>query len=390
MRRRAVFTMGVIMCFCMFLSLSMQAALADIDETGPSNAPVRIHRKELRSRHHEAHHANTVDCDGLGGARPLPPAPAGALSFFTIGDWGVRGMKVGGESQMSVARGMSCAARRAPIKFVATLGDNFYGAGVSSVDDQQFRYKFETVYDDASLQVPWFPALGDHDHCGDVRAQADYSKKSERWTMPREYYQQWIDFEGGVAQLVFVDWVRLEGKFTERQDDRRFYDRLRENQAGAAAAEAHWEWLRETLRRGDPTWRVVIGHRPLISVSSRAERDDAAFPAEGRTRKALRELMEASKVDLWINGHDHTVQVACSDAGGAATRFVTAGVGGYDLHALVDSSRWHPETVYANNTYHGFAAHRITPDAITTYFLDERGDVQHEFAIRKGETRCPE
>ena len=42
MRRRAVFTMGVIMCFCMFLSLSMQAALADFDETGPSNAPVRL------------------------------------------------------------------------------------------------------------------------------------------------------------------------------------------------------------------------------------------------------------------------------------------------------------------------------------------------------------
>ena len=83
--------------------------------------------------------------------------------------------------------------------------------------------------------------------------------------------------------------------------------------------------------------------------------------------------MEASKVDLWINGHDHTAQVACSNADGAVTRFVTAGVGGYDLHALVDSSRWHPETVYANNTYHGFTAHRITPNAITTYFLDSVG-----------------
>ena len=46
MRRRAVFTMGVILCFCMLLSLSMQAALADIDD--PFNAPVRIHRKELK------------------------------------------------------------------------------------------------------------------------------------------------------------------------------------------------------------------------------------------------------------------------------------------------------------------------------------------------------
>jgi len=39
-----------------------------------------------------------------------------------LGDWGVRGMSVGSDAQLAVARGMSCAARVAPPKFVATLG----------------------------------------------------------------------------------------------------------------------------------------------------------------------------------------------------------------------------------------------------------------------------
>jgi len=46
--------------------------------------------------------------------------------------------------------------------------DNFYAGGVSSVDDPQFDFKFEQVYTDAALQIPWFPILGDHDHCGEA------------------------------------------------------------------------------------------------------------------------------------------------------------------------------------------------------------------------------
>ena len=337
-------------------------------------------------------HAPVVEdgeCAGYGRSNPLPPAPSGALSLFSLGDWGVRGLRVGSDAQMAVARGMKCAARAAPVSAVFTLGDNFYGNGVESVDDAQFEFKWASVYADAALDVPWYPALGDHDQCGDVDAQVQFSERNERWRMPAAYYEETFAFDGGDAQFVFVDWVRLEGAFSRSPEDRRFGERLREDQAGKDTSEEHWEWLRQTLGKGDPTWRVVVGHRPLISVSARSARDDAAFPAEARTRDALRETMEHFGVDLWINGHDHTVQVACSETEKGATHFVTAGVGGYDLHELSPSAEWPEEMAFADASFHGFAAHRFTAEAITTHFLDERSEVRRSFVIDKRAKTCP-
>ncbi len=76
-------------------------------------------------------------------------------------NWGVRGLPVGSDAQMSVARGMSCVARESPPKFIATLGDNFYPSGITSVDDPEFVNKVEKVYSDASMHVPWYPSIGD-------------------------------------------------------------------------------------------------------------------------------------------------------------------------------------------------------------------------------------
>jgi len=340
----------------------------------------------------DQHHAPVVEdgeCAGFGRSSPLLPAPSGTLSLFSLGDWGVRGLSVGSDAQMAVARGMKCAARAAPVSAVFTLGDNFYGNGVASADDPQFEFKWASVYTDAALDVPWYPALGDHDQCGDVNAQVRFSERHERWRMPSAYYEETFAFENGSAQFVFVDWVRLEGAFSRSPEDRRFGERLREDQAGEVTSEEHWEWLRRTLGKGDPTWRVVVGHRPIISVSARTARDDAAFPAEKKTRNALREAMETFGVDLWINGHDHTVQVACSETPKGATHFVTAGVGGYDLHELSPSAEWPEETAFADASFHGFAAHRFTADAITTHFLDALSNVRHSFVIGKRSKTCP-
>ena len=395
--------MGIAFTGCVLLSLSVRVLSIDGDANGGYQGwgdPElfrRISREELRSRKTLARPLeSTVDCDGMMHQQPtLPPTPDDALNFFTIGDWGVRGLSVGSDSQISVARAMSCVARSMPPKFIATLGDNFYPVGVTSVEDKQFKAKFEEVYDDASLHVPWFPVLGDHDHCGNVRAQSEYSRQSSRWTMPRAWYTQYVNLpggSGGTVQLIFVDWVALEGKHTQVNGDRRFHDML-SHAAGLGTAEVHWEWLRRGTRKGRPTWRIVMGHRPLVSVSQRSARDDLEYPAEARTRRAIRDLMESVEVDLWINGHDHTAQVACSmkrrSAGSdlrgdhKVTHFMTNGIGGYDLHAVRPEEEWPEETKYANNTYHGFGVHHVTNESIKTYFVNDKGDVQHEFTIHK-------
>ena len=363
---------------CMLMMLTTQSTDA------------RITREDIRRAHlavRERGGTSSPVADLRCEADSLPTAPEGAVKFFALGDWGVRGLDVGSEAQLDVARGISCAARAIRPRFIVTLGDNFYPKGVTSENDRQFSFKFEEVYRDDALHVPWFPSLGDHDHLGDVNAQSMYSLKSDRWSMTRAWYVEVIPLtNGGKLQLIFVDWVALEGRFSVSSNDRRFQKHLGEA-AGKDTSEEHWEWLRRVTSSSNPTWRVVIGHRPLISVSARSAKDDERYPAEGRARSAIREFIEGADVDLWINGHDHTAQVACSERGGGTTHFVTSGIGGYDLHALRPREEWE-ETLYAENGYHGFTAHIATDDTLTTHFMDERGRVRHSVDIRKDSSRC--
>ena len=155
----------------------------------------RITREDIRRAHlavRERGGTSSPVADLRCEADSLPTAPEGAVKFFALGDWGVRGLDVGSEAQLDVARGISCAARANQPRFVVTLGDNFYPKGVTSENDRQFTFKFEEVYGDDALQVPWFPSLGDHDHLGDVNAQSMYSLKSDRWSMPRAWYVEVI------------------------------------------------------------------------------------------------------------------------------------------------------------------------------------------------------
>jgi hypothetical protein len=286
---------------------------------------------------------------------------------------------------------MKCAARAAPVSAVFTLGDNFYGDGVASADDPQFEFKWASVYADAALDVPWYPALGDHDHvrrrgrAGAVlraaRAVADAGGVLRRDVRVRKRRAR------SSSSWTGCGW---RGRFRGARRTGGSASVCARTRRATTTSEEHWEWLRQDAREGRSD--VARRRRPQaesISVSARSARDDAAFPAEKKTRNALREAMETFGVDLWINGHDHTVQVACSETPKGATHFVTAGVGGYDLHELSPSAEWPEETAFADASFHGFAAHRFTADAITTHFLDARADVRHSFVIGKRSKTCP-
>ena len=111
------------------------------------------------------------------------------------------------------------AAATSAYDFVISTGDNFYVHGVANVADPLFQSVYEGIYTHAALQVPWYPALGNHDcrgacffnrkcaavdgrgrsltprvrdavalsvrgtSAGNVSAQIAYSDRSTRWTM---------------------------------------------------------------------------------------------------------------------------------------------------------------------------------------------------------------
>jgi len=99
-----------------------------------------------------------------GGFPGLPAANAGALQFWSLGDQGTGNW--GPHKQGDVADAMAEVLPRYPgSQFTLGLGDNFYLRGVRDVHDPQWQEKFESVYPRALGAMPFYPVVGDHDHC---------------------------------------------------------------------------------------------------------------------------------------------------------------------------------------------------------------------------------
>ena len=97
------------------------------------------------------------------------------------------------------ALGRKCAS--ANCKFVINTGDNFYNLGINSilgVVDPQWNTSFHSVYSDASLQVPWYGVLGNHDYGRtnsstsphSIWPQLEYTwiDPYQQWYLPNRYY----------------------------------------------------------------------------------------------------------------------------------------------------------------------------------------------------------
>ena len=136
---------------------------------------------------------------------PRRAPPAGEIRFLVLGDWG----RQGGSRQREVAQGMGDRAAARGADFVITTGDNFYEDGVGSVDDEAWRISFREIYTSPSLDIPWYPVIGNHDYHGSIQAQIDYSRRDGRWRMPARYHS----FERPVgrerALFVFLDTISL-------------------------------------------------------------------------------------------------------------------------------------------------------------------------------------
>jgi acid phosphatase len=234
----------------------------------------------------------------LAGLATLALAPVGAAQaavrpagFVAVGDWG----REGSEPQRRVAEAMAAAADEIDNRFVVSVGDNFYPAGVRSVTDPQWVTSFEDVYTAASLQTPWYVALGNHDYRGSARAQVRYSHGHPRWRMPSRYFKV-SGADLGMPQLeIFVlDTTPMVG--SPRQEAMQLlyghFD-TRHHSRGQLA------WLKRELGRSTAPWKVVVGHHPIYSG------------AHGETPELVeqvRPILEAHGVQAYVNGHDHDLQ----------------------------------------------------------------------------------
>ncbi|MBO9707337.1 MAG: metallophosphoesterase [Caulobacter sp.] len=254
--------------------------------------------------------------------------------------------------QRQVAQAMGSVALERASRLVISAGDNFYPAGVTSTTDAHWRRSFEDVYTAPSLQVPWFSALGNHDYRGDVQAQIDYSRLSRRWRMPSRYFKvPGADFGARFVDLFVID--------TSPMVDGGNYDELLQQLMHGHHAEhesaRQLAWLDKALAASSARWKIVIGHHPVYSGG---HGDSPSLV------KNLAPLLEAHGVQLYINGHDHSLQhihrgrvdYVCTGSGAEAN----------DGLRVVEGTR------HASSTP-GFAAFQVNPDRLTFEFRDHNG-----------------
>lgn len=290
---------------------------------------------------------------GPAAARPFgSTAPGDEITFLTIGDWGNPKFH---KDATQVAEAMARVADERKAQFVLAVGDNFYPAGVSSVDDPLWQTAFEDVYSQKALDVPWHVVLGNHDYKGNVQAQIDYSGRSRRWSLPKPYYVVHQRSQDVTADFFFLD--------TNPMADMKWWETVMWNDP---QVEEQLQWLERELAASTAYWKIVVGHHPVFSGGS-----------HGNTPllvERLPSLFKRHNVQIYLNGHDHDLQHIQQDGtnyltSGAAANFRdTSSIGG---------------TRFAQSKL-GFLATRLGRTTATLTFIGADGNSLFETMINHG------
>lgn len=267
---------------------------------------------------------------GPSGAAPVDDFDPEVV-FATFGDAGS-----GTPAQFAVADALEDVCQQVGCQFVVGLGDNIYEDGVSSVNDSAFNAQFEQPY--ASLDIPFFQTLGNHDHRGNVDAQVQYTNHSSKWEMPSRYYA-FTRSAGGTS----VRFAALDTDPIEEGDDQ-----------GQRA------WLISQLEAASQDWKIVFGHHPWRS-----------YGQHGHANAALDEFYDETlcgRADLLLSGHEHDKQHLLPRCG---THMVISGAAG-KLRSVSTGSA----TKWARSSY-GFAIIEIDDNRLRLSFYDDDGNVEY-------------
>jgi acid phosphatase len=217
-------------------------------------------------------------------------------------------------------------------------GRHFYEDGVSSTVDPRWDENFEHAFVGPHLAVPFRPALGNHDHVGNVQAQVEYSALSTRWRMPGQYYS-FVEPAGADTQAEFFV---LDTEAIRRLDK---------------SSPEQLRWFEDKLTRSTARWKIVIGHHPVCS--------SGAHGGIGRVQDALLGPLEKHGVALYLSGHDHDLEALPSSKGFLQ---VVSGAG-----SSTRAMSWGDDTLFASAAP-GFAWLGIDGDELWLAFVDaERG-----------------
>ncbi|MEA2568011.1 MAG: tartrate-resistant acid phosphatase type 5 [Acidobacteriota bacterium] len=246
----------------------------------------------------------------------LLPVHGERLRFVVVGDTG------GGSA--AVAKGIAALHARSPLDAIVITGDNVYPCGVKSASDP----KWSVVRPLSALGIPLYPVLGNHDYCGNPDAQV--GAPLPNWNLPAREFT----LRSKLADFAFIDTTPIA--------------------RGTRAP--------KPLSFGDAPWRIVVGHHTVVSSGYHGY-----LPRDEHTR--MRQLiapMRNAKVDLYLCGHDHHLELLRTNP-----LMLVSGAGSEPIVPVMR----HGSTLFPDQTtsYRGFAVVELTKEQMTIRFYDADG-----------------
>lgn len=286
-----------------------------------------------------------------------------AMHFIAMGDWG----RNGADHQLQVAAQMAKTAKTMGTEFVISTGDNFYPSGVISEHDPLFKYSFEDVYTDFSLQWDWYPILGNHDYKSNPDAQVAYSRISRRWKMPSRYYSKTLSIHGDTTQQVLIAFIDTNPLIPGFYQNKEYGPNVKGQDTTAQK-----QWLKKVLSDNSPNikWKIVVGHHPIYTGGSRTENYDTKA-----VRGSLRSLLDQYGVDVYLSGHEHNLQ-HLKRKDGKTHHFISGAASETTPVRLID------EGLMAASEY-GFMLFSVTGKELKVQAIDHNGKIIYATTIKK-------
>lgn len=134
--------------------------------------------------------------------------------------------------------------------------------------------------------IPSMPTPGNHDHADSDQGKYGIAKFWQpQFALPRNGPENNPEIEE-TCYFSDIDDVRIITLNTEMFDEKR------------AIRKAQVEWLEQVLATNPKKWTMLLIHHPVYST--KRNRDNPEL------RKAIKPLLDKYKVDLVLQGHDHT------------------------------------------------------------------------------------
>lgn len=310
-----------------------------------------------------------------------PPPLAEEVRFVVLGDTGE-----GNEAQRAVAIAIRDLCAAEGCDFAILLGDNIYDSGVDSVDDPQWRTKFEEPYRDVPLL--FYAVLGNHDYGGRLLfssmgglgnefdrgpIEVEYTMRSDRWEMPATHYT--LSFAN--VGFVMADTNSILWDDTSNGDQWAWYD-------GAIA----------DLRAEGAEWIFFAGHHPFRSNGRHGNAGayesievggiEVPNPVPLLNGDNVRRFFDdkvCGTVDVVLSGHDHNRQWLDEPDALCGAELIVSGAGSKTTSFASSSN----DVLYADDQTEGFLYVVIAGDSMTGRFVDSAGATAFEHMV----TRTP-